>query len=140
MMNLVADVTREVQRNWATNPDLALLLSDNLHMMKSGQETIPFCLVAHGTYQDSQCNPVAWGPGMIPNYRNCLYSCNWRPVTWHDWNRIAVEDYGLPLGLGNGYWDDKGPSEMPEKLLDEDIELFLNRCKSGKDRTRYLLP
>lgn len=138
MMNLVADVTREVQRGWSKYPDLALLMSDNINI--SGRWHIPFCLVAHGTWQDSFCTPEAWPPGMIPNYRNCLYSCNWWPVGNRTWNRIAVERYGLPQGLTNGYGDDQGPSEMPEDLLDETIDLFLERCKSGEDRTRYILP
>ena len=139
MMEMVTDITREVQRGWASNPHLALLMSDNIN--KYGTRNIPFCLVAHGTYNDSRCDPRAWPPGLIPNYRNCLYSCNWNPVQSHSrgWNRIATEEYGLPQGLGNGYGDDLGPSEMPKEIMDEVIALFLKRCKSGKDRTRYLL-
>ncbi len=138
MMEMVADIAREVQRGWASNPDLALLLSDNIN--KHGQGHIPYCLVAHGTWQDSFCDPKAWAPGMIPNYRNCLYSCNWWPIRHRGWNRIAVEKFGLPQGLTNGFGDDRGPAEMPEDLLNETIALFLERCKSGRDRTRYLLP
>lgn len=138
LMKLVAEVTREVQNGWSTNPDFALLLSDNV--MMHGAKHIPFCLVSHGTWQDSTCNPKAWAPGMIPNFRNCLMSCNWFPVRNRSFNRIAVEDFGLPQGLTNGWGDNLGPSEMPEEVISEVIDNFLKRCKSGKDRTRYLLP
>lgn len=138
MMRLVADVTKEIENGWCRNPDLALLVSDNIYTKGAGH--IPFCLVAHGTWQDSHCNPDAWAPGMIPNYRNCLYSCNWRPVGNRSWNRIAAEKYGLPQGLSNGFGDDIGPSHMEEDLLNETVSLFLKQCADGRDRTRYLLP
>jgi len=131
MMRLVADVAREVQRGWSLNPDLALLTSDNVDAHKPGRE-VPFCLVAHGTYQDSWCDPKGWSPGLLPNYRNCLISCNWWPIKNRDWNRIAVEQYGLPQGVSNGYGDDCGPSEMPKEILDEIIARFLKRVEQAE--------
>jgi len=130
MMRLVADVTREVQRGWTLNPDLALLTSDNVDAHGPSQELqVPFCLVAHGTYQDSWCDPKGWSPGLLPNHRNCLISCNWAPIKNRDWNRIAVEKYGLPQGVSNGYGDDRGPAEMPKEILDEIIARFLKRVE-----------
>jgi hypothetical protein len=139
MMRLVADITREVQKGWSVNPDLAFLLSDNIDAFKLGAR-VPFALVAHGTWQDSGCAPQAWAPGLLPNFRNCLISCNWSPVTNREWNRIAVEKYGLPQGLSNGYGDQLGPSKMPKEVLDTTIARFLKQCQEGRPRTRYLVP
>ena len=133
MMRLVADITREVQRGWAVNPNLAFLTSDNIDAHGPSQELqVPYCLVAHGTYQDSWCDPKAWPPGIFPNHRNCLMSCNWSPIKNRDWNRIAVEQYGLPQGVSNGYGDDLGPAEMPKEILDEIIARFLKRVEQAK--------
>lgn len=133
MMRLVADITREVQRGWQVNPDLAFLTSDNIDAHGPSQELqVPYCLVAHGTYQDSWCDPQAWPPGIFPNHRNCLISCNWAPIKNRDWNRIAVELYGLPQGVSNGYGDDLGLAEMPKEILDEIIARFLKRVKQAK--------
>ena len=133
MMRLVADVTREVQRGWTRNPDLALLTSDCVDAHGPSQELqVPYCLVAHGTYQDSWCDPKGWSPGLLPNHRNCLISCNWSPIKNRDWNRIAVEQYGLPQGVSNGYCDDRGPSEMPKEILDEIIARFLKRVEQAR--------
>ena len=133
MMRLVADITREVQRGWTVNPDLAFLTSGNIDAHAPSRE-IPFALVSHGTYQDSWCEPRGWSPGLLPNHRNCLISCNWWPIKNRDWNRIAVEQYGLPQGVSNGFGDDRGPSEMPKELLDEIVARFLRRVDQATPR------
>jgi hypothetical protein len=136
MMRLVADVTREVQRGWTLNPDLALLTSDCVDAHGPSQELqVPVCLVSHGTYQDSWCDPKGWSPGLLPNHRNCLISCNWSPIKNRDWNRSAAEQYGLPQGVSNGYCDDLGPSEMPKEILDEIIARFLKRVEQAKPQS-----
>jgi len=133
MMRLVSDITREVQRGWTLNPDLAFMTSDCIDAHGPSKEVqVPYCLVSHGTYQDSWCDPKAWSPGMLPNYRNCLISCNWSAVKNRDWNRIAAEEYGMPQGLANGFGEDIGPSEMPKEILDEVIARFIKQVeKSG---------
>ena len=133
MMSLVSEMTQIVQRHRKRNPDLVFLASD------IGQTT--YALVAHGTYQDSDMRPGAWGPGMFANYRNCLWSCNWHPVKHGgSRNRHAAEVLGLPQGLSNGYGDDKGPHEMPEALLKTVLQRFLKNVKNNRQRTRYLVP
>lgn len=137
-MTLVAAVTRRVQAYRKANPNLVFLTSDCLGGWARGLPPyVPYALVSHGTWQDTWMNPGAWGPGLLPNYRNCLWSCNWGPVKHRDRNRIAAEQYGLPQGLSNGYGDDRGPAEMPPALLDEVIGRFLARAAKG-GRTRYL--
>jgi hypothetical protein len=122
MMRLVADVTCEVQRGWSSNPGLALLVSDNIRRQN---RHAPFCLVAHGTFQDSACHPDTWAFGRLTNFRNCLISCNWYPVTRRERNRLAAELYDRPQGVSNGWGDDRGPSEMPGDILDEIVERFV---------------
>jgi hypothetical protein len=70
----------------------------------------------------------------LPNYRNCLISCNWYPVSKRDYNRIAVEQHGRPQGVSNGWGDDQGPSEMPKEILDEIIARFLKQVESAKNK------
>jgi hypothetical protein len=130
MMRLVADVSRQVQAAWGEHPQLALLTSDNVDA-HGPNRNIPYGLAAHGTYQDSHCDPKAWLPGKWPNYRNCLISCNWWPIKHRVWNRLAVEQYGLSQGVSNGYGDDQGPSEMPKDILDEIIARFLKQVESA---------
>jgi hypothetical protein len=137
MMRLVAALTRRVQTWHKVNPDLVFLTSDDLDMVGLGKDTAPYALVSHGTYQDSWCKPDAWPPGLLPNYRNCLWSCNWHPVKNRTWNAIAVERYGIAQGITDGFGDDQGPADMPPALFDEIIARFLKRFESG-DRTRYL--
>jgi hypothetical protein len=57
------------------------------------------------------------------------------PIKNRDWNRIAVEKYGLPQGVSNGYCDNLGPSEMPKEILDEIIARFLNKVEQAKPRS-----
>ncbi|MBC8870681.1 MAG: discoidin domain-containing protein [Planctomycetes bacterium] len=135
-MKLVAEITQLVQRRRSGNNDLVFLTSDCISGW--GNRRVPYALVSHGTYQDTACNPQAWPPGLLPNYRNCLWSCNWYPLKHRDWNRIAAEEYGLPQGLSCGYGDDVGPNAMPEELLDEVIQRFLVRVKRDDRRPRYL--
>ena len=134
-MTLVASLARRVQEYRETNPDLVLLTSDCLGVSHGGG--VPYALVSHGTYQDTACDPNYWAQGLLPNYRNCLWSCNWSPITNFAYNRIAAEEYGLPQGLSNGYGDDVGPAKMPEKLLDDVIRLFLKRAAEGGGK-RYV--
>lgn len=133
MMQLVAAVTRQVQTSRTMNPNLAILTSDNVDAHKPDQ-SVPYGLVAHGTYQDSWCDPKAWSPGRLPNHRNCLISCNWWPIKNRDWNRIAAEEYGLPQGVSNGFGDDRGPSEMPKEILDEIVARFIKRVEAAGKR------
>lgn len=134
-MTLVAELTRRVQRRREENPNLVFLTSDCVGCW--GNRHVPYALVSHGTYQDTACNPVAWPPGMLPNYRNCLWSCNWHPLEHAEWNRIAAEEYALPQGLSCGYGDDVGPAKMREAMLDAVIGRFLRRVAAGQ-RKRFL--
>jgi hypothetical protein len=94
--------------------------------------------VAHGTYQDSSCNPNMWGPSMFINYRNCLWSCNWYPVKSERKNKIAAERFGLPQGLSNGWGDSCGPHNMPPELLDAVLRRFTRNIESGRGKARCL--
>jgi len=134
-MTLVSEITQRVQRRRKDNPDLVFLTSDNVGNW--GRRHVPYALVSHGTYQDSAMNPAGWPPGLLPNYRNCLWSCNWFPIRNRDRNRIAPEYYGLPQGLSNGYGDNVGPARMKPAMLDEVIQRFGKRAKAG-GRKRYL--
>lgn len=75
---------------------------------------------------------------MLPTYRNCLWSCNWYPVTGAANNRFAAEQYGIAQGVSNGWGDDAGPHEMPKDVLDALIARFVRRSEDGADRTRFL--
>lgn len=135
-MTLVAALTQRVQaaRMTLDNPNLVFLTSDCLGAW--GRGYVPYALVSHGTFQDTACQPQAWAAGLLPNYRNCLWSCNWGPLRNADYNRIAAEEYGLPQGLSNGYGDDVGPAQMAEEPLQEVIARFLKRASVG-GRQRY---
>jgi hypothetical protein len=130
MMGLVAELTQMVERRRKQNPDLVFLASD------CGQTS--YALVAHGTYQDSACEPRAWGPSMFANYRNCLWSCNWFPVSKPHNNEIAADQFGLPQGLSNGWEDNKGPHVMPPELFDQVLRRFTKNVESQRQRLRYL--
>ena len=134
-MTLVGEITHRVQQWRKHNPDLVFLTSDLVSGRAHGR--VPYALVSHGTYQDSAMDPASWPPGLLPNYRNCLWSCNWFPIRNRDRNRIAPEYYGLPQGLSNGYGDNVGPAQMKPEMLDEVIQRFLKRAKQG-GRKRYL--
>ena len=129
-MRLVSRLSQLVQEWHKVNPDLVFLSSDI--------GDTPYALVAHGTYQDSACAPQTWPLCLLINYRTCLWSCNWYPITGDRNNEFNVHKYGLPQGLSNGWGDNQGPSEMPEEILNRVVERFLKRVGNGKDRTRYL--
>jgi hypothetical protein len=131
MFSLVSELTQIVQEYQQQNPDLVFLVSD------IGRNTN--ALVAHGTYQDSAMRPEEWGPSMFSNYRNCLWSCLWSPVSHADRNRYAAE-LGLPQGLSNGWGNDKGPHEMPEEILNDVLDRFLENVRNNKQRVRYFHP
>ena len=95
-------------------------------------------MVANGTYVDISCRPELWGPLMFANYRNCLWSCNWLPVTGAVNNRLAAERFGLPQGLSNGWGDSCGPHEMPPELLDRLLQRFTRNVERGRLRVRCL--
>jgi len=130
MMSLVSELTCIVQQHWTQNKDLALLVADN--------GSTNYALVAHGTFQDSACRPAFWGPSMFANYRNCLWSCNWYPVSGALNNQIAAVRFGLPQGVSNGYGDDLGPHEMPRQVLDDILERFSKNVSEKRERLRYL--
>jgi hypothetical protein len=135
MMTIASEVTKKVQSWHKVNPDLAFLVSDILISSHVGHTA----LVSHGTYQDSHCNPAYWPGGMLINYRNCLISCLWSPISKADRNRFAAEEYGLPQGLSDGYRDNTGPAKMNEELLGDVLARFLENVRSKRPRTKYLI-
>jgi hypothetical protein len=96
-----------------------------------------YAMVAHGTYQDTGCNPGAWPWGLFSNWRNVLWSCNWAAVTGFQNTRYGVETFGVPVAISNGWGDDRGPAEWTAKERDEILELFRRRLQQ-KERVRYL--
>ncbi len=97
-------------------------------------QAAPYCLVAHGTYQDSACTPQGWSYGLFPNYRNVLWSCNWAPVTRFEYSRYAVETFNVPVPISNGaLGDDIGIGEMTSEQQRRIVELFDKRKNQRMD-------
>ncbi|MBV9222381.1 MAG: hypothetical protein JOZ45_00390 [Acidobacteriaceae bacterium] len=121
---------QEVASIVAQEPGLALLASDDIGM-RTDLAAAPYCLMAHGTYQDSHCRPEAWPYGLFPNYRNTLWSCNWAPVTNFELTKYGVETFDTPVAISNGsFGDDIGISEMSPEQVARIMGLFASR----KDR------
>jgi hypothetical protein len=122
-MTLMGEVASIV----AQEPGLALLASDDIGM-RADVDAAPYCLMAHGTYQDSHCRPEAWPYGLFPNYRNTLWSCNWAPVTNFEFTKYAVEAFDVPAAISNGsFGDDIGISEMTPEQAAKIMGLFASR-------------
>jgi len=131
MMTLVREVAARVA---SFNPQLAFFASDDLGASFQFDQAAPYCLVAHGTYQDSWCTPEAWPFGLIPNYRNVLWSCNWAPVARFEYSRYAVETFAVPVPISNGaFGDDIGIGEMTSEQQRKIMELFDKRKKERMD-------
>jgi hypothetical protein len=124
MMRLAREISRLVEDyNRKHRRQIAFLTSDCLGAL--GHEFGgPYALVAHGTYQDSWCQPQAWSYGIFSNYRNVLWSCCWWPVTKWSWIDFAVRQYQAPVSLSNGWGNDKGFSEMTEEQRARALALF----------------
>jgi hypothetical protein len=124
MMRLTRDLSRVVENfNREHRRQVAFLTSDCLGAF--GTETkAPYALVAHGTYQDSWCQPAAWSCGIFSNYRNVLWSCCWWPVTKWSWIDFGVRQYQAPVSLSNGWGDDKGFAEMSDEQRARALALF----------------
>jgi hypothetical protein len=130
MMSLVGELTQIVQEYHQVNDQLVFLASDGRHTS--------YALVAHGTWQDSACDPQDWGPSMFGNYRNCLWSCLWYPIRKAHRNRIAADQFSLPQCLSNGWEDDQGPHEMPAEILDDVLRRFTRNVEAKRLRMKYL--
>jgi hypothetical protein len=126
MMTLVKEVTAKVA---AFSPQLAFLASDAIGTWPVYDLAAPYCLVAHGTYQDSACTPAGWSYGLFPNYRNVLWSCNWSPVTRFEYSRYAVDTFRVPVPISNGaFGDDIGFGDMNPEQQRKILDLF-DQCK-----------
>jgi hypothetical protein len=125
MMTLMKEVAAAVARY---NPELAFLASDVIGAWYVYEQAVPYCLVAHGTYQDSACTPAAWSYGLFPNYRNVLWSCNWAPVRRFELTRYAVETFQAPVAISNGaFGEDIGFGDMDAALQQKFLDLFNKR-------------
>ncbi|MCX6622576.1 MAG: hypothetical protein NTY38_16205 [Acidobacteria bacterium] len=122
MMQLVKDLTA---MTGAHRSELAFLASDCIRASKRYQA--PYCLMAHGTYQDTACDPKGWPYQILPNYRNVLWSCNWAALKGLDRTRYGVETFDVPVAISNGYGEDKGVSEMTEDEWGVIQDLFKRR-------------
>ncbi|MDR1339495.1 MAG: hypothetical protein LBK58_05540 [Prevotellaceae bacterium] len=137
-MYLNAELTKLVQSWQKNNPDLVFLTSDCLGIsaqMRIGDAHT--ALVSHGTYEDTRNDPDLWPVQMLNNYRNCLMSCLWTPVSLANRNKIAAE-YGIAQALSDGHGDFVGPVDMKPEMLTEVIDRFLKNVKDKKQRTKYL--
>ncbi len=131
MMTLMKAVAAEVAK---FSPDLAFFSSDDIGAWSSFDQSPPYALVTHGTYQDSWCSPVAWSYGLFPNYRNVLWSCNWAPLTRFEYSRYAVETFNVPVPISNGAsGDDIGIAEMTAEQQKKIIDLFNQRKQKRMD-------
>jgi hypothetical protein len=125
LMRLTHDITRLVEDyDRAHRRQIAFLTSDCLGAVYGPKDKAPYALVAHGTYQDSWCQPQAWSCGIFSNYRNVLWSCCWWPLTKWSWIDFAVRQYQAPVSLSNGWGDDKGFSEMTAEQRARALALF----------------
>jgi hypothetical protein len=121
---LTRDLTRLVdENNRQHRRQIAFLTSDCLGAFGKEQKA-PYALAAHGTYQDSWCQPEAWSYGLFANYRNALWSCCWWPVTKWKWVEFGAHAYQAPVAISNGWGDDKGFAELTDKQRAEVLALF----------------
>jgi hypothetical protein len=124
MMTLVKEVAAMVAD---FNPQAVFLASDDIGISTWTQKA-PYCLVAHGTYQDSHCGPEAWPYGLFPNYRNTLWSCNWWPVKDFLFTEYGVETFDTPVVISSGpAGEDVGISDMDPQQLKRVLDLFKKR-------------
>ena len=124
MMRLAHEVTGIVDEyNRKHRRQIALMASDDLGTFGD----VPCALVAHGTYQDSWCDPKAWPYGIFANYRNVLWSCAWWYQSKWPWIEFGVRNYQAPVSLTDGWGDDKGFAELSAEEQGRVIELFNSR-------------
>ena len=108
MLALVKELSARVH---AFDPQKVFLASDCIGI--SGFEEAPgYAMVAHGTFQDTHCEPVAWSYGLFPNWRKVLWSCNWNCVSNFAAMRWGVKTFArrwpsatvgaTTAGLGSG--------------------------------------
>ena len=122
MMRLVRAVAKKAEDyNRRNHGEIALLASDDLGVVDGAS---PDALVAHGTYQDSWCQPKAWSCGIFTNYRNAMWSCCWWPVHQWNWVELGVREYQAPVSLSNGYGDNIGFSELSPEMQQKVLALF----------------
>jgi len=125
VMRLAHDITGLVDDyNRTHQRQIAFLTSDCLGAVYGPASKAPYALMAHGTYQDSWCQPKAWSYGVFPNYRNVLWSLCWWPVTKWSWIDFGVRNYQAPVSLSNGWGDDKGFSELTGEQRARAMALF----------------
>jgi hypothetical protein len=125
VMRLAHDITKIVDDyNYAHHRQIAFMTSDCLGAVYGPKDKAPYALMAHGTYQDSWCQPGAWSYGIFPNYRNVMWSLCWWPMTKWPWIDFGVRNFQEPVSLSNGWGDDTGFSEMTEAQRARAISLF----------------
>jgi len=128
MMRLVKELT---QTTTAYNKNLAFLASDCIGATSDEKsrwlDVPPYAIMAHGCYQDSHSRPSVWPYGLFPNYRNILWSCNWRAVENWGWTEFAVKQYATPVATSNGWLDDQGIARLSEAQRTATLQLFAER-------------
>lgn len=136
MMELTRALTRRVSD---FRPDLAFLTSDAIFPGPNGEasDIPPYALAAHGTYQDSWSRPDAWGLGLFPNFRNTLWSCNWRSRTNFAWTQIGVETVRAPVATSNGFLDNVGIARLGPEDRAALAALFATRKALGRQDLRW---
>mgnify|MGYP000568339068 FL=1 len=128
MMTLVDAVRRNLKTR--LGPEKVILTSDAVGIF-GWRDVPPSALWADGTYQDTHCRPSVQTFGFFPNWRNCLWSCNWEPITHFDWNQWGVQTYGAPVAISNGWADDKGAFEWSVAQRDNFLNLFRQNLQAG---------
>ncbi len=83
--------------------------------------------MAHGTYQDTWCQPKAWSYAIFSNYRNVVWSCCWQYVSRWPWVEFGVRNYQAPVAISNGWGDNQGFSELPPERRAAIVALFRER-------------
>ena len=125
IMTLMKEVAAEVAR---FSLQLAFFASDDIGAARQFEQAAPYCLVAHGTYQDSWCSPSAWPYGLFPNYRNVLCSHNWAPVTRFEYSRYGVETFAVPVPISVAYVGDNiSIGDMTVEQQKKIMDLFNKR-------------
>ncbi|MBP1647195.1 MAG: hypothetical protein H6Q30_640 [Bacteroidetes bacterium] len=105
-------------------PDRAFFTSDCIGEKPSTGDVPPYALLADGCYQDSWNEPTYWSYGIFPNYRNVIWSCNWRPLANFRYTVFGVYAYNTPVVFTNGWEEDRGFSEMSPEERSDFIRLF----------------